>query len=141
MTETAIKILKKNAHGFFLFVEGGKIDMAHHDTKAHIALDETVEFAKAIEKAYRMTNEEDTLIVVTADHAHTLSMSGYPARGHDIFGIYGKSMDNLPYSTLSYANGRGYHPEKPTGGRYNLENDNSSTSRHPYFGTYCVLYY
>jgi alkaline phosphatase len=49
-------------------------------------LDETVEFAKAIKAAADMTDEENTLIVVTADHAHTLSISGYPARGNDIFG-------------------------------------------------------
>jgi alkaline phosphatase len=49
-------------------------------------LDETVEFAKAIKAAADMTEEEDTLIVVTADHAHTLSISGYPVRGNDIFG-------------------------------------------------------
>lgn len=68
------------------FKTGGRIDHGHHDTKAHLALDETVEFAKAIKAAADMTYEEDTLIVVTADHAHTLSISGYPARGNDIFG-------------------------------------------------------
>ena len=31
MTETAIKILKKNNKGFFLMVEGGRIDHAHHE--------------------------------------------------------------------------------------------------------------
>jgi alkaline phosphatase len=52
-------------------------------------LDETVEFAKAIKAAADLTDEENTLIVVTADHAHTLSISGYPARGNDIFGKRG----------------------------------------------------
>jgi alkaline phosphatase len=60
--------------------------MGHHDTKAHLALDETVEFAKAIKAAADLTDEEDTLIVVTADHAHTLSVNGYPVRGNNIFG-------------------------------------------------------
>jgi alkaline phosphatase len=31
MTEVAIKMLKKSENGFFLMVEGGKIDVAHHD--------------------------------------------------------------------------------------------------------------
>ena len=31
MTEAAIKILQKSENGFFLMVEGGKIDVAHHD--------------------------------------------------------------------------------------------------------------
>jgi alkaline phosphatase len=51
-----------------------------------MALDETVEFAKAVKAAADLTDEEDTLIVVTADHAHTLSVNGYPVRGNNIFG-------------------------------------------------------
>lgn len=79
MTEVAVKHLLKygDANGFFLFVEGARIDMAHHDNYARIALDETREFAKAIEIVRNMTNIEDTLIVVTADHSHTMTYSGY----------------------------------------------------------------
>lgn len=33
MTEQAIKVLQKNEKGFYLFVEGGKIDLAHHGNK------------------------------------------------------------------------------------------------------------
>ena len=52
---------------------------------------------------------QETLIVVTADHAHTMSFSGYPARGQDIRGLSGiDHKDNLPFTTLSYANGEGY---------------------------------
>lgn len=125
MTEKAIKILQKEKNGFFLFVEGGEIDFGHHANLAHKALDETVEFAKAIQKAADLTSEEDTLIVVTADHAHTMSMSGYPARGNDILGLYGKGKDGLPYATLSYANGPGYKNVSVFGVRYNLANDNT----------------
>lgn len=125
LTRFSIRILRKEPRGFFLFVEGGRIDHGHHDTKAHLALDETVEFAKAIKAAVDMTREEETLIVVTADHAHTLSISGYPARGNDIFGISGKSdVDKLPYSTISYANGPGYKQPLPNGSRYNISQDN-----------------
>lgn len=49
MTELAINILKKEKKGYFLFVEGARIDMAHHESWAKMALDETLEFAKAIE--------------------------------------------------------------------------------------------
>lgn len=136
MTEKAIKMLRKNPKGFFLFVEGGKIDMAHHEDKAHMALDETVEFDKAIEKAYQMTDEKDTLIVVTADHSHTMTMNGYPARGNNILGLFGKSNDSLPYSTLSYANGPGYHAEND-GKRHNLELDNLSTNFLDFFLILC----
>lgn len=109
MTRKAIVILSKNENGFFLFVEGGRIDMAHHATKAHIALDETAEFAKAVKLAVDDLGDEDTLFVVTADHSHTMSYAGYAERGTNIFGIAGRSdEDNVPYMKLSYANGNGY---------------------------------
>uniref|UniRef100_A0A1B6CV61 Alkaline phosphatase n=2 Tax=Clastoptera arizonana TaxID=38151 RepID=A0A1B6CV61_9HEMI len=109
MTKVAIQILSKGNDGFFLFVEGGRIDHAHHGNLARNALQETLEFSNAIQQAVDMTCEDDTLIVVTADHAHTMSLSGYPARGHDILGIGGKSsVDHLPYTTVSYANGPSY---------------------------------
>ncbi|XP_017781185.1 PREDICTED: membrane-bound alkaline phosphatase-like [Nicrophorus vespilloides] len=123
MTEAAIKILQKGDDGFFLFVEGGRIDHAHHDTKAHKALDETVAFSDAIRRAKELTNSEDTLIVVTSDHAHTMSVNGYPTRGNDILGISGIADDQLPYSTLSYANGPGYRKEED-GKRHNISEDN-----------------
>lgn len=78
MTEAAIRILQKDENGFFLFVESARIDMAHHDTLARKALDETKEFSSVIEMARRMTNESDTLIIVTSDHAHVMSYNGYP---------------------------------------------------------------
>ncbi|XP_022916361.2 alkaline phosphatase-like [Onthophagus taurus] len=108
MTEAAINILKKDDKGFFLLVEGGRIDHAHHNNLARKALDETVEFAKAIQKAKEITDEEDTLIVVTADHAHVFTVNGYPSRGNNIFGIADTADDNKGYTTLSYANGPGY---------------------------------
>lgn len=77
MVEAAIKILQKNENGFFLFVEGGRIDTAHHDAFVQHALEETAEMARAVEKAMQMTNETDTLIVVSADHGHTLTYNGY----------------------------------------------------------------
>ncbi|XP_055682613.1 membrane-bound alkaline phosphatase-like [Lutzomyia longipalpis] len=108
MTQKALEILSRNENGFFLFVEGGRIDMAHHDLYARTSLDETVEFHKAIKLAREMFSEEDTLIVVSADHSHAVSMTGYPDRKHDIFGYVGNATDNKPYFTLSYANGPGY---------------------------------
>lgn len=77
MVEKAIEILSKHEDGFFLFVEGGLIDRGHHDTKAHYALEETVEFAKAVALARAKLSEEDTLIVTTADHSHTMTYAGY----------------------------------------------------------------
>ncbi|KAK4874972.1 hypothetical protein RN001_014332 [Aquatica leii] len=120
MTTKAIEILSQEKKGFFLFVEGGRIDHAHHDTLARKALDETIEFHKAIEAAINMTNSDETLIVVTSDHAHTMTLNGYPSRGNKILDIGGKGDDKLPYTTLSYANG----PSAVNGSRPNITTHN-----------------
>ncbi|XP_026738716.1 alkaline phosphatase, tissue-nonspecific isozyme-like isoform X2 [Trichoplusia ni] len=110
MVEVAIKMLSRNPKGYFLFVEGGRIDHAHHDSLAHLALDETVEYSKAVKKARALTNEEDTLIVVSSDHAHTMTVAGYPSRGNDILGTVDTAtgLDGKPYTTISYANGKAH---------------------------------
>ena len=121
MTRTALTILRKNPKGFFLMVEGGRIDHGHHAGNAYRALTETIEFSHAVQAAVDMTSADDTLILVTADHSHTLTFAGYPARGNPILGkVHGSSGEGppsknlavdatgLPYTTLSYANGPGY---------------------------------
>ncbi|XP_062131369.1 membrane-bound alkaline phosphatase [Drosophila sulfurigaster albostrigata] len=110
LTETALKVLQRNENGYFLFVEGARIDMAHHDNYARRSLEDTAEFARAIQKARELTSEEDTLIVVTSDHSHVFSINGYPERTQDITGLSGTlGDDNVPYNILSYANGPGYY--------------------------------
>lgn len=47
---------------------------------------EIQELEEAVEAALNMTNIEDTLIIVTADHSHVMTINGYPSRGHDILG-------------------------------------------------------
>lgn len=110
MTETAIKILSKSPEGFVLLVEGGKIDVAHHNNWAMKALEEGVEFDHTIATAQVMTNEKDTLMVVTADHSHTFTVGGdYPLRGNSILGLGGVSdVDNKTFTSLGYQNGPGY---------------------------------
>ncbi|XP_059614999.1 membrane-bound alkaline phosphatase-like [Phlebotomus argentipes] len=112
MTVAAIEMLSKEKRGYFLFVEGARIDMAHHKAKAHLALDETVQFAEAVRMATELTNARDTLIVVTSDHSHTMTISGYAERGNNIldFNSQRSNVDNLPYTTLMYANGPGAMP-------------------------------
>ena len=70
MTGKAIEILKNNKKGFYLMVEGGRIDHAHHAGNAYRALSDTVAFSDAVAVAMKLVNLEDTLIVVTADHSH-----------------------------------------------------------------------
>lgn len=80
MTKKAIEILRQNEKGYFLFVEGGRIDHGHHETRSKYALTETVEFSNAIQAAVDMVDLEHTLIIVTADHSHAFTMSGYAVR-------------------------------------------------------------
>ena len=122
MVDKAIDVLEAQNRGYFLFVEGGRIDHAHHDTEAVRALDETIEFHKAIDLARKRTSESDTLIVVTSDHSHTMSVAGYSSRKNDIFGISNGQLgtDEIPYATLSYANGPGFESHMAEGRRRNL---------------------
>ncbi|KAH8380218.1 hypothetical protein KR009_009500 [Drosophila setifemur] len=110
MTEGAIKVLSRDPAGYFLFVEGGRIDHAHHETKAKKALDETVQFSDAVRTARELTNPWDTLIVVSADHGHTVSIGGYPDVNNSIVGLNSElsDVDQLPYTAISYANGPDY---------------------------------
>ncbi|XP_009557593.2 intestinal-type alkaline phosphatase isoform X1 [Cuculus canorus] len=123
MTEAAITILSRNSNGFYLFVEdklglvswGGRIDQGHHDGEAHKALTEAVEFDRAIERAGKLTDEAQTLTVVTADHSHVFSFGGYTLRGSSIFGLApSKAADKKSYTSILYGNGPGYpDPERP----------------------------
>lgn len=76
MTEVAVQILSRNPKGFFLLVEGGKIDHGHHSGNAQRALNDYVVFDEAIGEALYLTHENETLIVVTADHSHVFTMGG-----------------------------------------------------------------
>lgn len=113
MTATAIDLLAARKTGFFLMVEGAEIDWAHHNSNAARALEETIELAKAVRVALEKTDRRDTLIIVTADHAHTLTFAGYSVRGNPILGLARgkdgiiKGTDGKPYTTLGYANGPG----------------------------------
>lgn len=116
MTDKAIDILNNNDNGFFLMVESGRIDHGHHAGNAYNALEDTIEFAKAIQAAVDSTDPEETLIIVTADHSHVFTIAGYPKRGNPILGkVVGigsdepaLASDGMPYTTLGYTNGRGF---------------------------------
>lgn len=113
LTRAAITRLSQDEDGFVLLVEGGRIDHGHHGVNAARALTETDEMDQALAAALEMTDAEETLIIVTADHSHTMTISGYPKRGNPILGkvVSGlenapmKAQDGKPYTTLSYASG------------------------------------
>ncbi|KAF7767418.1 alkaline phosphatase [Pseudoalteromonas undina] len=116
MTEKAINVLDNNDKGFFLTVESGRIDHAHHAGNAYNALNDTIELANAVKVAMENTNPEETLIVVTADHSHVFTIAGYPKRGNPILGkVVGVGQtepslaaDDMPYTTVGYTNGGGF---------------------------------
>ena len=71
ITESAISFLTKgNKKGFFLMVEGGKIDWACHGNDPATAFEEVIDMDNAIKVAYEFYKKhpKETLIVVTADH-------------------------------------------------------------------------
>lgn len=130
MTEKALKVLKRNKNGFVLVVEGGMIDQAHHRGHARRALSEVDAMDEAVKRTMEIMEyaiefnlfvnnflivffwanfsykKDETLIIVTADHSHSLTINGYPPRGNNILGIARNSkMDNVPYTTLLYTTG------------------------------------
>ena len=126
MTDKAIDILKKNPKGFFLMVEAGRIDHGHHANNAYRALTDTIALSDAVKKALEKVDLNDTLVIVTADHSHTMTIGGYPQRGNPILGkvaVDGElvlATDGNPYTTISYANGKGYYPYVPGEDVYNF---------------------
>jgi alkaline phosphatase len=69
-TEKGIKLLKNNRKGFFMMVEGGKIDWACHANDAGSAIHDTLAFDEAVGKAleFYRRHPKQTLIIVTGDH-------------------------------------------------------------------------
>lgn len=113
MATAAVDVLSKNPNGYFLMVEGGKIDMGSHLGNARRTLSETVEFSKAIAAVLAKVDLKDTLVVVTADHSHGLVISGYAPRNSPILGVSGNegepaiAADGKTYTTLMFATGPG----------------------------------
>ncbi|MBB5211615.1 alkaline phosphatase [Microbulbifer hydrolyticus] len=121
MTAKAIELLSKNDRGYFMMVESGRIDHGHHASSAYSALTDAVEMANAVQVAMDSTSAEDTLIIVTADHSHVMTIAGYPTRGNPILGKVvtnnsrgepepgvALAADGMPYTTITYANGLGH---------------------------------
>lgn len=131
MTALAVKQLAGRQEGYFLLVEAGRIDHAHHFSNAYRALADTVALSDAVQWAVENVDLQETLILVTADHSHTMTISGYPRRGNPILGLVetepGKPIldaQGNPYTTLSYANGPGYKKRPPNFSDIDPQNPN-----------------
>ena len=114
MTGKAIDILSKNPEGFVLLVEGGRVDHGSHAGNAFRTMTDAVALNEAVKTIVRKVNLDETLVVVTGDHSHTLTIAGYAKRGNPILGI-SIGVDDEPllgldgkrYTTISFANGPG----------------------------------
>ncbi|MFQ2077368.1 alkaline phosphatase [Aeromonas veronii] len=116
MTAKAIDLLSKNSQGYFLMVEGGRIDHALHGTNAKRSLTDAVALDEAVKTALGKVDLSNTLIVVTADHDHTMTMNGYSAKGNPVLdlvkngdGSTQNDADGKPFTTLVFGNG----PNRP----------------------------
>lgn len=120
MTEYAVKNLEARGTGYYLMVEAGRIDHAHHWGNAKRALEETDELSAAVARTLELVDLDETLILVTADHSHVFTIAGYARRGNPILGLSvspewvgvkggepQKASDGKPYTTLGYTNGPG----------------------------------
>ncbi len=134
MTLSALEILTQNKTGFFLMVEGGRIDHALHDTNAKRALQDTIALNDALDATIQKLKQTDpelknTLIVITADHDHTMILNGYAKRtgkyveGKEtsVLGLvknvdqagFAKDIHNQPYPIIGFGTGK----KRPTQNR------------------------
>ncbi|XP_005186059.1 alkaline phosphatase [Musca domestica] len=115
MTLKALQVLRSKNQGFLLVVEGGMIDQAHHRGTARKALNEVLAFNDAINATLQALGNDlqDTLVIVTADHSHTLTINGHASKGSNIFGVAGNSKtEGTPYTTLTYGTTyQGFQPD------------------------------
>jgi alkaline phosphatase len=99
MTVKAIQLLesatRRRSAGYFLHVEGGRIDHAHHAGNGYRALVDAQELDEAIGAAAQIVDLRETLIIVSADHSHVFNISGYPLR----------PLQELPYPIKSHSPG------------------------------------
>ncbi|PRD40658.1 alkaline phosphatase [Phyllobacterium phragmitis] len=81
MTEKAIDLLKTNEKGFFLQVESASIDKQDHAANPCGQIGETVALDEAVQVALDFARKDgNTLVIVTADHAHTSQIIDPDAR-------------------------------------------------------------
>ncbi len=73
----AIKVLEKDKDGFFLMLEAGLVDKFSHPLDWTRSVAETIAFDKVVEAAQKYCDEHpDTLLIVTGDHTHSISVAG-----------------------------------------------------------------
>ncbi|HGE6698491.1 alkaline phosphatase [Serratia marcescens] len=103
MTDKAIALLKDNPNGFFLQVEGASIDKQDHAANPCGQIGETVDLDEAVQKALAFARADgNTLVIVTADHAHSSQIVAANAKAPGLTQIL-TTKDGAPMP-LSYGN-------------------------------------
>lgn len=97
--DKGIEVLSDNEKGFFMMVEGGKIDWACHANDAGSAINDTIALADAVDEAVEFAKEhpDETLILVTGDHETGGLTIGYAGTDYDTY------LTNLTNQKISYA--------------------------------------
>lgn len=120
MTAAALEILEKDDDGYFLFVEHEGTDDLQHGGFVKRAMDALLELNAAIDVALQNVDLSETLIVVSADHAQSLTFGGYPDKGNPILGLVREdgeialARDGKPFTTLGfYAGPRSWEGPRP----------------------------
>ena len=115
MTKKAISVLEKNPNGFYLMSEGASIDKQLHTMDWQRAAYDTIELDQAVKyvQDYSKANGDNTLIIVVADHAHGISITGTYSEndgktGREAVRTYGEA----GWPTFVDANNDGY-PDNP----------------------------
>lgn len=80
MSQKALEMLSANPNGYVILIESGRVDHAHHENMARLALEEVAHLHKVVDLIRSEIDEEETLMVVTADHSHSMTINGYAVR-------------------------------------------------------------
>ena len=97
--DKGIEVLSDNDKGFFMMVEGGKIDWACHANDAGSTINDTLALADAVDEALEFAKDhaDETLILVTGDHETGGLTIGYAGTDYDTY------LTNLTNQKISYA--------------------------------------
>lgn len=113
--EAALSVLSKNPNGFFLMVEAGLVDKFSHPLDWERSVYDTIMFDHVVAQAKKYCEKHpDTLLIVTGDHTHTISVIGTvddDKPGDDMrdkVGVY----QHAGYPNYKDADGDGY-PDTP----------------------------
>ena len=123
MTRAAIEYLQAagGENGYFLEIEAGRVDHANHAGNLFRTVTDGAAFAEAVALADELTDDGDTLLIVTADHEHAIAFNGYCGRGSSITGLCmeivagqiehgpnpNTASDGKPYTVAGFLNGAG----------------------------------